>query len=91
MRGEKIMSDNAEIRSMNEQLASQINREAHENPKSQFAGKYVGIANGKVVVVGDTLLEVDDRLDEIEPDASKCYVVDTISDFNTLQTIWGAN
>ena len=84
------MDQDTSIRAINEQLARQINREAREDPNSPYAHKYVGIANGKVVVVADTLREVDVRLDDAEPDPSNCRIVDTIGDYDTVQEIWSA-
>ena len=78
------------IQEINDRLAKQIIQDAKVTPNSPFAHKFVGIVNGKVVVVADTLREVDDRLDEVEPDPSNCRIVDTISDYDTVQEIWSA-
>jgi Family of unknown function (DUF5678) len=78
------------IVAMNAQLARQINQEARANPNSQYAHKYVGIANGKVVVVADSLREMADRLEEIEPDPEKRYGVDASADYDRVEEIWGA-
>ena len=43
-------------------LALAINEEARLDPQSPYAEKYVGIANGQVVVVTDDLDELDARL-----------------------------
>ena len=40
-----------EIKAINRELARQINLEARANPHSPYAHKFVGIANGQVVVV----------------------------------------
>jgi len=37
----------------NQELARRINQEARNDPMSPYAGKFVGIANGQVVVVAD--------------------------------------
>ena len=39
-----------EVQKVNRELAERINREARKDPTSPYAGKYVGIANGEVVV-----------------------------------------
>jgi hypothetical protein len=78
------------IIAINEQLARQINQEARENPSSPYAHKYVGIANGKVVVVADSLHEVAQRLRKIEPDPTKCYAVNASADYDRVEEIWGA-
>ncbi|HKA06567.1 MAG TPA: hypothetical protein VKD71_04870 [Gemmataceae bacterium] len=82
------MDLNNPIVAINERLARQINREARENPNSPYAHKYVGIANGKVVVVADSLHEVAQRLRQIEPDPTKCYAADASADYDKLEEIW---
>jgi hypothetical protein len=42
---------------MNWELADRINAEAKRDPHSPYAGKFVGIANGRVVAVADTWRE----------------------------------
>jgi Family of unknown function (DUF5678) len=84
------MGKDRSIQGMNEHLAGQIGREARENPSSPYANKFVGIANGKVVAVADTLREVDLRLDEVEPNPANCRIVDTIGDYETVQEIWSS-
>src|SRR2546423_143348 len=81
-----IMSDvaqpNAEVREMpsleevqktNRELALSINHEARKDPTSPYAGKYVGIANGQVVVVTDDFQALYHRLKEIEPDHRRAF------------------
>ncbi len=72
----------------NEQLARQINQEARQNPKSPYAGKLVGIANGKVVVVADSWKEVAERLRQVEPDPKKCYCIEASADYDRVEEIW---
>ncbi len=69
------MADLNTVQEFNEQLARKIHEEAQKNPHSSYANKYVGIASGKVVVVGDHLDELARRLQEIEPDPHKCLCV----------------
>lgn len=78
------MERNGSILAANQRLARKINREARANPKSPYAHKYVGIANGKVVVVADSWREVAVRLREIEPDPSKCYGVEASADYDQI-------
>src|SRR5205809_154179 len=52
-----MMEQHDSIKLANERLARQINQEARQDPGSPYAGKLVGIANGKVVVVADTWQE----------------------------------
>jgi hypothetical protein len=81
------MVQGTSIGDANERLVTQINREARENSTSLYANKYVGIANGKVVIVADTLREVDVRLDEVEANPANCRIIDTIGDYETTQEI----
>jgi hypothetical protein len=82
------MVQNNPILSANERLAQQINQEARHDPKSPYAGKLVGIANGQVVVVADSWREVAERLRQVEPDPAKCYCVDASADYERVEEIW---
>ncbi len=82
-----MVPDNS-IVSANEQLARQINQEARQDPKSPYAGKLVGIANGQVVVVADTWREVAERLRQVEPDPSRCRCIEASADYERLEEIW---
>jgi hypothetical protein len=73
----------------NSELARQINAEAHGNPASRYAGKYVGIANGRVVVVAESWREAASRLREVEPDPSKCQCIEAGADYDAVHEIWG--
>ncbi len=77
------------IQRRNAELADKIYREARSNPHSPYAGKFVGIADGQVVVVADSLDEMMDRLEQIEPDAPRTFSVDTTQDDNEVMEIWG--
>ena len=83
------MSTLAEIQERNRQLARQINEEALRNPRSPYANKFVGIANGQVVVVADTPDEVIQRLQQIEPDPMKTQCVEASMDYSEVIEIWG--
>lgn len=78
------------IRSANEQLARQINDEARNDPESPYAGKFVGIASGQVVIVGDSLNEVARQLRQSEPDPMKTFCVEAGVDYDAVQEIWKA-
>ncbi len=72
----------------NERLARRINQEARQNPKSPYAGKLVGIANGQVVIVADTWREVMDHLRQVEPDPTKCFCLEASADYDRVDDIW---
>ena len=81
------MEKNGSIRTLNRRLALKIRREGKENPKSPYAKRYVGIANGKVVVIATTLDEMSNTLRKIEPDASKCIGVDLVGDYDQVYEV----
>jgi hypothetical protein len=74
----------------NRQLAERINAEARSNPESQYAGKFVGLANGQVVVIADSWRDVSQQLRQIEPDPLKCFCLEAIADFDAVHEVWGA-
>ena len=86
-----IMVQDTTVGEANDRLAREINREARQDSKSPYARKFVGIANGQVVAIADTLREVDLRLDEVESNPANCRIVDTIGDYETVQEIWSAD
>ena len=83
------MSDANTILERNRELASRINEEARRDPRSPYAHKFVGIANGQVVVVADDPDEMSRRLRQIEPDLSKCFGVEASRDYSAVDEIWG--
>jgi hypothetical protein len=72
----------------NRELARQINDEALRDPNSPWSGKFVGIANGQVVALGSDPDEVIDRLEEVEPEPSKCLCFEAGLDYDRVQEIW---
>ena len=84
------MSESKSILDRNHELAEQINQEARQNPDSPYAGKFVGIANGQVIVVADTLREAIQRLRQAEPDPSKCCCIEASYDYDQIHDIWAA-
>jgi hypothetical protein len=74
--------------SVNERLAREINQEARQNPASVYAGKLVGIARGKVIVVADSWAEVVERLRQVEPDPAHCFCLDASADYDRVDEIW---
>src|SRR5207249_806093 len=71
MQGSRSMSTANTILEVNRELARKINEEARANPQSPYANKFVGIVNGQVVVVADTLEEMIRHLRQVEPDPMK--------------------
>ena len=69
-------------------LSRQINHEAWSNPHSPYAGKFVGILHGQVVVVADTLDEVAETLERLEEDPHRRYFVDASADYDSKHDVW---
>jgi hypothetical protein len=82
------MSTTASIQDLNRDLARRINAEARTNPQSPYVNKFVGIANGQVVVTGDDLDDVLNRLRQLEPNPKKCFFVEASRDYDELHEIW---
>ena len=79
------------ILEINRELARKINEETRKNPdQSPYTNKFVGIANGKVVVVADTHSEMSRQLRQIEPDPAKCFGVEASYDYDEVVEIWEA-
>ena len=78
----------ATILDQNRELATKINEEARRDPFSPYAQKFVGIANGQVVVVSDDHDEMIRRLRQLEPDPRKCFAVEASRDYTQVEYIW---
>ncbi len=85
------MSTAATVQDLNRDLARRINQEARSNPHSPYANKFVGIANGQVVVVADDLDAMVRRLRQAEPDPTKTICVEASRDYEEVHEIWGLN
>jgi hypothetical protein len=66
------------IQGLNSELVRRINDELLGDPNHRYAGKWIGIANGQIVVVADTQDEVLQRLKEIEPDSFRCAFLEGV-------------
>lgn len=83
------MSGAPNVQELNRNLARRINQEAKSNPQSQYANKFVGIANGQVVAVADAADELARALRRIEPDPTKTFWVEASRDYDIVEEIWG--
>ena len=83
------MSVAGSVQDLNRELAHRVNQEARSNPQSTYANKFVGIANGQVVAVADSLDEMTRQLRQAEPDPRKCFWVEASRDYNEVHEIWG--
>ena len=73
---------------INRDLARKINEEALRNPQSPYANKFIGIANGQVVVVADDPDELARRLRQAESDPAKTFWVEASRDYDQVEYIW---
>ncbi len=73
---------------LNRQVAEQIDKEVRDNPQHPYKGKFVGIANGKVVTVADTFEEGLRLLRQAEPDNTRGYLLETGADYSETEYIW---
>jgi hypothetical protein len=76
------------IQIRNRELADKLIEDAKRDP-SAIAEKYVGIANGNIVVVSDELSEIARRLKQVEPDPGLTFVVEPRRDYKQVCEIWG--
>jgi hypothetical protein len=73
------------LEQLNRELGDQVLDDAKRNP-SAYAGKFVGIANGKIVIATDDLDELMNRLG-VEPDPAKTYCVEIGRDYKKVYQI----
>lgn len=76
------------VQEQNRELARKINEEARRDPQSPYANKFVGIANGQVVVVTDNWTDLARRLRQIEPDPTRTFSLDASEDNDEVEYIW---
>ena len=83
------MSTISPVHDLNRDLARRINAEARSDSRSPYANKFVGIANGKVVVVTDDLDDLARRLRQAEPDPTNTFCVEASRNYDEVHHIWG--
>ena len=72
----------------NLEVANRINRETRANSSSPYAGKFVGVWHGEVVVVGDTLDEVCDALDAMGDYEDEAVAIEASADYQSKVMFW---
>ena len=78
------MNDQEVVR-VNEEVARRINREALADPSSPYAGKFVGVVNGQVVVVADDVKTAFFRLRELEPNTRRTCLIEASRDSTKVE------
>ncbi len=84
------MTNSKSVQQQNRELAQRINDEAMRDPTSQYAGKFVGLANGQVVVVADDLDASVRQLQQAEPDPQKTFIIEAGLDYDAPIEVWRA-
>jgi hypothetical protein len=84
------MSSLVEVQEQNRELADRISEEARNDPRSPYAGKFVGLVNGQVAVVTEDLPFLLRRLREIELDPRRVFLIDPNHDPTKVEYIWGS-
>jgi len=82
------MSNLEEVQERNRELANRIREEARNDPHSPYAGKFVGIVDGQVVLVTEDIHLLLRRLLEIETDPRRVFYVDPHHDPKKVEYIW---
>jgi hypothetical protein len=81
------MTDMTPIQLLNRELADKLLDDAKRDPQA-YAAKYVGIANGKVVVASNDLDELVRSLRAVEPDPANTFWVEIGRDYSKVCEIW---
>ncbi len=82
------MSKFQTVQERNLEVAKKVNSEALVDPDSPYAGKFVGIADGSVVVVADNLDEVVRQLQQSQADPARTFCIEAGLDYDAAAEIW---
>jgi Family of unknown function (DUF5678) len=82
------MSSTFAVQEEDSRLAGEINREARSDPSSPYAGKFVAIAGGKVVAVGERLDEVASALKQATEEPRQGLIIEASADYQGPHEIW---
>lgn len=78
----------ATIAEQNRLLAEKINAEARREAESGYAGRFVGIANARVICVDADPRVVIERLAQVEPDVELRLCFEAGLDYESAEEIW---
>jgi len=85
------MSPAKTVQELNHEAARKLLDAARNDPKSAYHGKFVGIANGQVVVIANNWDELATRLRQAEPDPDRVFGVEVGLDYDAVQEIWSVS
>jgi hypothetical protein len=79
--------DDQEVFRLNCELAQRINRETLADPSSPYAGKFVGIVNGQVVLVEADLDTALTRLRALERNNRRTCLIEASRDYSRVEYV----
>jgi hypothetical protein len=82
------MTSLQEVQQANRDLALQLNETTRKDPSSPYRGKFVGIANGKVVIVTDDFQELYRSLRDADSDPRRVFWVEAGHDPEKIEYVW---
>jgi Family of unknown function (DUF5678) len=85
------MSPTFDVKEQDRRLAREINQDARTNPSSPYLGKFVAIADGQVVAVGERLDEVVAAFRKVVPDRNQGLVIEASADYDGPHEIWSSD
>lgn len=85
------METSISMHAINQQIADEINAEASRDPNSPYAGKFIGIAHGKMVVVADNLDEAIRQFEKQGVEPSHRFIIETGIDYSIPVEIWNVS
>lgn len=74
---------------VNRRIGYAINAEALRDPNSPYAGKFLGIVDGNVAIVADSLNELGDELRRIGAKPGEAFCIEAGRDYDKVEYIWG--
>ena len=79
--------EDQEVFQLNCEVAGRINREALADPSSPYAGKFVGIVNGQVVLVDADLDTALSRLRALEGNNRRRCLIEASRDYSRVEQV----
>lgn len=70
------------------EFALRLCRAARVDPASPYFGRFVGVAQGRVVTVADSFEDLSRQLDELGVAPGETVMVDTTFDYDNPIQIW---